>query len=187
MINDTFPIIETERLILTEIKKEHAEDMFQYLSDPEVMKYYGISPFTTIQDALGEMDWYNQIRLAKKGIRWGVSLKESNQIIGSCGFLNWEQKHFRADIGAELSREHWGKGIMSEVFQAILSYGFQRMNLERIQAIIEPLNIASQKLAEKNGFVNEGLLRKYEYGDGKFDDLFMYSILREEFQIKKEL
>jgi ribosomal-protein-alanine N-acetyltransferase len=50
----------------------------------------------------------------------------------------------------------------------------------RIQALIEPENIASKKLAEKNGFVREGLLRKYEYTNGKFDDLLIYSILRED-------
>jgi [ribosomal protein S5]-alanine N-acetyltransferase len=53
----------------------------------------------------------------------------------------------------------------------------------RIQAFIEPDNIASQKLAEKSGFVREGLLRKYECTNGKFDDLYMYSLLRDEYII----
>lgn len=55
---------------------------------------------------------------------------------------------------------------------------FQHLQLERIQALIEPANISSQKLVERQGFIKEGLLRHYEYTCGKFDDLLMYSILK---------
>src|SRR5690606_39641068 len=87
---------------------------------------------------------------------------------------------YRAEIGFELSKEQWGKGIAAEAVEAIIRHGFQQMNFQRIEALIEPRNLASQKLVERLGFVREGLLRSYEYTCGKFDDLYMYSVLKQE-------
>ncbi|WP_313800105.1 GNAT family protein [Cytobacillus sp.] len=176
-----FPILYTDRLVLREVTYLDANDIYHYLSDEEVMKYYGLAPFKSLKDAEEEIDWYRKIFDDNTGIRWGITLKGNDKVIGSCGFLNFTKQHARAEIGAELAREFWGIGIVSEAFQAILSYGFKEMELMRIQALIEPENYASQKLAEKNGFMKEGLLRKYEYTNGKFDDLYIYSILRGEF------
>jgi len=177
----SIPKLETERLVLREVTREDAEDIFVYLSDQEVMKYFGMEPFQTIEDAYREIDWYQEKMRYKTGIRWGITLKETNRVIGSCGFLNWSSAHYRADIGAELDKQYWSNGIVSEAFQAVLKYGFEEMDLMRVQALIEPPNIASQRLAEKNGFLREGLLRKYEFTCGKFDDLYMYSILKEDY------
>ncbi|SDY18000.1 GNAT family N-acetyltransferase [Thermoactinomyces sp. DSM 45892] len=179
--NKTFPVLETERLVLREVTPADAGDMLIYLSDPDVMKYYGLAPFESEQDALDEIAWYSSIFQKKTGIRWGITLKGTEQVIGSCGFLNWSSQHYRSEVGAELSKEHWNKGIMTEAFQAILQYGFDHMELVRIQGLMELENIASWKLCEKNGFIREGLLRKYEYTVGKFDDMYMYSLLKEDF------
>lgn len=93
-------------------------------------------------------------------------------------FFNTHPEHSRTEIGYELSKEYWGKGIASEALEAIILYGFQHFQLERIEALVEPANSASSKLLEKNGFKREGLLRHYEFTCGKFDDLYMYSILK---------
>lgn len=74
-----------------------------------------------------------------------------------------------------------GKGIASEAVEAIINYGYKHMNFERIEALIEPPNLSSQKLVERLGFIREGLLRNYEFTSGKFDDLYMYSLLKQDF------
>jgi [ribosomal protein S5]-alanine N-acetyltransferase len=175
-----FPIIETKRLILRKAVPEDAQDMLKYLSDQEVVKHMGLNAFQSIEDAMNEIQWYDSIREEGSGIRWGIALKVNNSMIGSCGFLNIEAKHSRADVGYELSKDWWGKGIASEALEAVIQYGFVHLHLERIQALIEPENTASQKLVEAKGFHKEGLLRRYEYTNGKFDDLYMYSLLRNE-------
>jgi [ribosomal protein S5]-alanine N-acetyltransferase len=175
-----FPIIETNRLMLRKVTTEDANDMFTYLSDKDVMKHMGLEPFQTINDVYDEINWYQTIYLEGTGMRWGITLKDSGKIIGSCGFLNMKTKHHRAEVGFELSKDHWGKGIASESLKAIVKYGFQHLQLERIEALIEPDNLHSQKLVERQGFQREGLLRHYEFTCGKFDDLFMYSILKDE-------
>lgn len=178
----TFPILETDRLILRKVTEDDASSVLKYLSNKEVMKHIGLEPFTTIEEALDEILWYRTIFEKGTGIRWGITLKEKGEVIGSCGFLNRAPQHFRAEIGTELSQDYWEKGIASEAFEAVIRYGFETYHLQRIEALIEPANTASQRLSEKHGFIREGLLRKYEYTCGKFDDLYMYSLLKADFE-----
>ncbi|MFP7225114.1 GNAT family N-acetyltransferase [Priestia filamentosa] len=183
---NNFPFIETNRLLLREIVKDDANDILKYLSDEEVMKYYGLAPFKTINEALNEISWYQSILNEQTGIRWGITLKGKDEVIGSCGFLNRVSEHYRTEIGYELSRDYWGHGIASEALEAVIRYGFKYLKLQRVEALVEPPNIPSQKLIEKNGFIREGLLRKYEFTCGKFDDLYMYSLLKQDFEKLQE-
>ncbi|MET3574453.1 GNAT family N-acetyltransferase [Bhargavaea ullalensis] len=173
-----FPVISTERLILREATDGDAADMLQYLTDIRVVKHMGLAPFESTADAMDEIAWYRSIHAEGTGIRWGITLKDSGKMIGSCGFLNREARHFRAEIGYELSHDYWGRGLAGEALRAVVHYGFNRLQLERIEALIEPENGPSIKLVERNGFLREGLLRHYEYTQGKFDDLYMYSLLK---------
>ncbi|GIN98023.1 hypothetical protein J6TS1_38930 [Siminovitchia terrae] len=68
------------------------------------------------------------------------------------------------------------------MLDTVIKYGFKQMKLNRIEALIEPKDMASVKLVERLGFLREGLLRKYEYGVGKFDDLYMYALLMEDYK-----
>lgn len=145
------------------------------------MKHYGLEPFTAVEDALNEISWYKSILNKRSGIRWGITLKEQDDVIGSCGFLNRVHDHYRTEIGYELARDYWGNGIANEALGAVIKYGFTHFNVRRIEALIEPANAASQKINKKHGFIKEGLLRSYEFTCGKFDDLYMYSLLKQDF------
>ncbi|TKD72224.1 GNAT family N-acetyltransferase [Pseudalkalibacillus hwajinpoensis] len=172
------PIIETNRLILREVTSEDALDMYHYLSDEEVVKHMGLPPAQSVEEVMDEIEWYQSIIKEGTGIRWGVTLKDSGKVIGSCGYLNMQHKHYRAEVEFELNRNYWGKGIAFEALEAIIIYGFNHYQLERIEALIEPSNSQLQRLVSKLGFTKEGLLRHYEYTLGKFDDLYMYSIIK---------
>ncbi|WP_142829647.1 GNAT family N-acetyltransferase [Planococcus soli] len=178
---NAFPTIESKRLILRQATEEDAENVLAYLSNEKVTRHMGIEPFESRQDAIDEISWYRSIFEKNTGIRWGITLKGQDKVIGSCGFLNLKAQHHRSEIGFELSEEYWGIGIASEAFQAVIAYGFETMNLQRIEALVEPANISSQKLVEKQVFQKEGLLRSYEFTAGKYDDLYMYSLLKQEF------
>ncbi|MFC4408982.1 GNAT family N-acetyltransferase [Chungangia koreensis] len=175
-----FPVLETERLRLRKVTEQDAPYLMEYLSDDEVMKHYGLEPFESIEEAISEIQWYDSLLEEQTGIRWGISLKDDEQIIGSVGFHRYVHQHHRVEIGFELSKAYWGKGIAGEALSAILTYGFETFPIQRIEALIEPENLASQKLVEKHGFIREGLLRKYEYTRGKYDDLYMYSLLKDD-------
>src|SRR5699024_11285570 len=72
---EAFPVLETERLILRQVTKNDANSLLTYLSDIDVMKYVGLEPFKSIDDALDEISWYKSIFEKGTGIRWGISLK----------------------------------------------------------------------------------------------------------------
>lgn len=137
----------------------------------------GLDPFTSLEDALEEIAWYDSIIEEGTGVRWGITLTGQDEVISSCGFLNVSAKHQRAEIGFELSSNHWGRGIAGEALRAVVRHGFTQLGFHRIEALVEPANTASQQLLERVGFTREGLLRGYEFTRGKYDDLYMYSLL----------
>ncbi|KTR27154.1 alanine acetyltransferase [Exiguobacterium indicum] len=180
----TFPTLKTNRLVLREVLPEDATSVLAYLSDEQVVKQMGLDPFQSEADALEEIDWYASIRRDGTGIRFGIALQEDDVIIGSCGFLNQSARHQRAELGFELSPAYQGQGIAKEAALAVITYGFEELSLNRIEALVLPANTASHQLLERLGFQREGLLRQYEKTRGQFDDLYMYSILRSEWSVK---
>jgi ribosomal-protein-alanine N-acetyltransferase len=102
-------------------------------------------------------------------------------LVGACGLVNWEAEHARAEVGFVLSREYWGRGLMSEAVRAILRFGFERMNLNRIEARCIAENAASARVMEKAGMVYEGTLCQREYIKGAYRDIKLYAILKKGF------
>lgn len=176
-----FPTLETERLVLRKIEEKDVSDIFEYLSDEEVMRHYGTKPFLNIEQALQTISNYERVFSEQSGIRWGITLKGEDKVIGSCFYDDINFEHCRIDLGYVLNKKYWRQGITKEAVQAIINYGFNNMNINRYQSVIEPENLPSQKLVESLGFQREGLLRDYEWFDGKFDDLYMYSLLKSDF------
>ena len=156
--------------------------MFDIHTDPDVMRYYGVKPYDSLDKSKKHLDWLTKLHREEIGLRWIITLKDRDTCIGDVGFYNWEKKHSRAEIGYILGKQYWGKGIMTEAIKAALDYGFNKMNLNRIQALIDPRNNASKRVAEKHGFHYEGTFRDYEYEYGDFIDLNMYSVLKREYK-----
>lgn len=177
-----FPTITTERLILRGPLGKDKNPIFEIHSDSDVMKYYGVKPYSSIENAQKHLEWLEKLHREEIGLRWVITLKEENQYIGDVGFYDYEKRHNRAEIGYILGKQYWGKGIMTEAINAALEYGFNEMKLNRIQALIDPRNKASKRVAEKHGFQYEGTFRDYEYEYGEYIDLDMYSLLQRDYK-----
>ena len=176
---ETFPEIETKNLLLRRIKQSDSVELFKVLSDHEVVEFYDDDVFTEVSQASDQIKLWENGYINKWGIRWGITKKDDKKLIGSCGYYGIHNWYKRASIGYELARSHWRQGIMTEALRAIAVYGFDEMELNRIDAVIMPGNIASIKMLEKIGFQQEGLLEEYEkWGSKEFVDLYMYAILR---------
>jgi len=182
-----FPTLETERLILRKLRLEDAKDIFEYASDPETTKYVTWETHKSIEDSINfiksSLANYNK----KEVIDWGIVYKENNKLIGTCGyFLRALEQHSRAEIGYVIGKKYWGRGIATEAVKEVIRFGFEKMNLNRIQAMCIPDNIGSYRVMEKVGMKYEGVIREYMYIKGKFQDLKLYSILRREYFDQKE-
>jgi [ribosomal protein S5]-alanine N-acetyltransferase len=176
-----FPTLHTERFILRKLELTDAEEVFHYFSIDEVTKYYDLDSFTELSQAQEIIRRWAVRYEQNEGIRWGIAEKETNKIIGSCGYHNWDKEHFKAEIGFEVTPEYWRKGVMTEVIKPIIRYGFEQMELNRIEAFYDPDNIASKTCLTKAGFTFEGVMRKAAFEKGKFCDAAVCSILKEEY------
>lgn len=173
-----FPTLETERLILREIIKEDTEGIFACFSNDDVTRYYGQETLQNLEQAENFIEFFQKNYHDKRGIRWAIERKEDKGIIGTIGFNAWLPKHKRAEIGYELHPNHWRKGYTSEAVLAVLTYGFDVMELTRIGAVVFKENEASQNLLTKIGFQEEGILKKYMYQNGVAHDTYVYSLLK---------
>jgi [ribosomal protein S5]-alanine N-acetyltransferase len=175
---DVFPVLESERLILRQITPDDAEVIFRIFADPRVIRYWGAAPMASIEEAHGKIAGITAAFREKFGIRWAITLKGSNRLIGSCGHWRLIKQHRRSEIGYELAPEQWGQGLMPEAVDAILQFGFQRLGLHSVEAQIEPNNQGSRRVLEKLGFVQEGYFRENFYFDGTFTDTAVFSLLK---------
>jgi [ribosomal protein S5]-alanine N-acetyltransferase len=180
---DTFPELETQNLILREIKPYDVEAIFAFFSDPDVLRYHDAEPFANIERAGRLINNWNDRFVTRQGIRWGIAKKNENIIIGTCGYRLWGKPMFCAELGYELSKAHWRKGIMMEALQGIVRFGFEQMELNRIEATVMLENIASMSLLSKLGFIEEGTLREFGYWKFQFHDLKLFSLLKRDFEI----
>jgi ribosomal-protein-alanine N-acetyltransferase len=188
-IEDVFgnlPTLYTERLILRKLRLEDAEDVFEYASNPEVSKYVPWETHKSIEDSISFINSVLANYDKKEVSDWGIVYKENNKLIGTCGYFLWVPKHSRAEIGYAIGRKYWGKGLMTEAVKEVIRFGFERMNLNRIQATCFPENIGSYRVMEKAGMKYEGTLREQMFIKGKFQDLKLYSILRKEYNEQGE-
>ncbi|MGI6692303.1 MAG: GNAT family N-acetyltransferase [Limnochordia bacterium] len=172
-------MLETERLILRQLRYEDGPDIQSYFT-PELAKYYDWWP-RTVAEGRGFVRFFKTGYREEQSIRWGITLKPSDRVIGTVGFSDFD--HFsRAELGYELSMDYWHRGIMFEALRAVVPFGFNEIEMHRIQASCFPENEASIKLLERLGFKREGLLRKYSYIKHRdaWEDCLVMALLKEE-------
>ena len=109
-----------------------------------------------------------------------IALRETGKVIGTIGFMWVQQENRSAEVGYSLSRAYWNRGIMTEALQAVLQFGFETLNLNRIEAQHESDNPASGRVMEKAGMIHEGRLRQRVYNKGRYADVELYAILRQD-------
>lgn len=169
-------MLSTERLELRPLEKSDLEDMLSIFSNPEVTKYYEVETMTEPAQAERLLGHFIAIG------RLGIMLKGSGRVIGSCGLFAINQEYRSASLGYDLSREYWGRGIMTEALKALLGQGFHSTGLNRINALTYPDNAASIRVLSKLGFRTEGVLREFGFWKGSYHDMSLHALLKREWR-----
>ncbi|MEN2402818.1 GNAT family N-acetyltransferase [Flavobacterium sp. MC2016-06] len=172
-----FPTIETERLLLRRVTNDDAKEIFELRSNPETMKYIPRPLVKTTEDALEHIAMIEDKIVTNIGINWGITLKDNPKLLGIIGYYRMQPENYRAEIGYMLLPEFHGKGIIPEAVNRLIQYGFDDLQLHSIEAVIDPDNIASEKVLQKCGFVKEAHLKESDFWEGKFLDKVIYSLL----------
>ncbi|MEM8522252.1 GNAT family N-acetyltransferase [Flavobacterium sp. PL12] len=172
-----FHNLETERLILRRVNSNDIKEVLALRSNAETMKYIPRPLLKNDEDALAHIAMIDEKIESNEGINWAITIKGDPRLIGVIGHYRIKNEHYRAEIGYMILPEYNGRGIVTEAVREAVKYGFEVMKLHSIEAIIEPDNLASAKVLEKNGFIKEVHLKENEFYDGRFIDSVIYSIL----------
>ena len=178
-----FPELQTPRLALREVTVADAGWYLEHFSRPEVVRGQGFPAPADLATASEELRTYFVDLFAERaGFRWGITLRERRDLIGSVGFFKWVDAPVRqAELGYDLDPAWWGKGIMSEALAAVLDFAFGPMQLQRVEAFVLVTNERSARVLDRAGFVREALLPRHGHDEhgGLCDELLFARPSRE--------
>ena len=174
--------LQTERLLLRPLAQTDVDELFAMYSDTVAMRYWSCCPWTTmlqaeefVEDALQTYSDGTQIRL-------GLVLLGDNRLAGQCSMYGFDSQNRRAEIGYMLSRDAWGKGYMTEAMTSFIDYAFAELNLNRLEADIDPRNTRSEKLLQRLAFLKEGHFRERWIVEGEVCNSDMYGLLKSDWE-----
>lgn len=176
------PTLETERLILRRIAMRDAKDIFTYSRDPEVARHV----LWTAQKDVGEARDYCRFMMRRYRndlpSSWGVIEKKTGRLVGTIGYMDYSEDNATVEVGYSLARWMWNGGYMTEALRRVIAYTFEAMEINRIEAQHELDNPASGRVMLKCGMRKEGELRQRLYNKGRYVDVALYAILREDYE-----
>ncbi|WP_448572472.1 GNAT family N-acetyltransferase [Trichothermofontia sp.] len=181
------PTLVTPRLCLRKLTIADTDDVFAYAADPLVSRYTLWQTHRSREDS----EQFIEAELAKytslQPASWAIVHQAVGKVIGTCGFGFWHIAHARIEVGYALGRAYWGQGLMPEALQAVITFCFSTLPLNRIEALCLVENHASARVMEKVGMYYEGLLREALCHQGRYCDLKLYAILQSDWKQAQQL
>ncbi|WP_348639438.1 GNAT family N-acetyltransferase [Salibacterium salarium] len=175
-----FPELETNRLLLRKLRQNDLFAVFDYASRSEVSQYMLWDTHQSTQDTQQFLNISYEKYKNGKLAPFAIEEKATGQLIGTIEFVWWEKENGVAEIGYVLTPDYWGQGFIPEAAKRLIRFGFDRMNLSRIEARCYAVNTNSIRVMEKIGMSYEGTLRKRMFVKGERRDVLLYAILKEE-------
>ena len=153
-------------------------------SIPEVSKYETwCHPGYRLDEASGYVDYWVKMREKGRAFYYAIEESASGEFLGSCGLAGWHSEHKHAGLGYWVRTSRTGQGIATAAACLVARLGFEDLGLIRIELEIAVDNIASRRVAEKIGAVNEGILRRRLILPAGPTDVVMYSLLPDELRL----
>jgi ribosomal-protein-alanine N-acetyltransferase len=150
-----FQTLETERLFLRKLSLDDAEEIFFLRSDENINTHIDRPKAKSIDDAYNFINKTNLSIDNNELVDWAISFKDNSKLIGSICLWNLNVEKNKAEVGYELLPEFHGKGIANEALSKIIEFGFDVMQLDKIEAYTHKENFASTRLLEKFGFARD--------------------------------
>ena len=176
--------IDAGPLRLREFTLGDYEAVHAYASDPRVCTYLEFGP-NTREETLEFLREAIESSRANPRLHFEFAVEHPEDgLVGGCGVYVQSLDSKRAEVGYALNSGYWGRGYGTTVAAALIEYGFNVLRMHRMQAMCDPLNVASWKVMEKNGMTREGLLRHYRRVHGEWKDRLIYSVLEDEYGSK---
>jgi ribosomal-protein-alanine N-acetyltransferase len=176
-----FPVLTTRRLVLREITPSDTERLYQYYSETAVTEFF-MSPIKKLEEAKQIVDSFIGSFYQQRGLLWGLSETTTSSLIGTAGYEAISAYDSRVEIGYDLAKDYWGRGLMKEALEEILRYSFDVLAINRIEALILAENKRSIDTVKRLGFTCEGTLRQHRLFCGDFRDDVMMAVLKQDWE-----
>lgn len=186
LFGGNMPKLESERLKFRAIKRSDVDDIYEYSKRPETSQYLLWSPHHSIYATQELIDVILSKYKAGEYNDWAIVLKKSNKMIGTCGFTNIDDDNKVIEIGYVLNPDYWGQGYATEAVKTIMSFAFNKLGANRVEAKFIKGNEASLAVMKKVGMIFEGYLRDAIVSKGRFKTIGVSSILRREYDDLEE-
>jgi [ribosomal protein S5]-alanine N-acetyltransferase len=172
-----FPEISTSRLLLRCFQTSDVDALFAIRGDFEVTKYNIGPAYTKRKQAENLISGSLSKFSSKEMLYWAITLRETGEFIGQIGFNSWDVDNHSGEVGFDLSRCWWRKGIMTEALGAVIRFGVQEMKLNRINAGVSTYNDACKALLRGHNFKHEGTQKEQYFENGSYHDLDLFALL----------
>lgn len=166
------------RLLLRPLQAADADALFAIFSDAETMRYWSSAAWTSMSQAEALITAAELGHADGSALRFGLEIVASGQLIGTCTLYGFSSSNRRCEVGYILGRAYWGHGYMAEAMPALLAHAFGALDLNRVEADIDPRNTASARLLERLRFKKEGFMRERWIVNGEICDTDYYGLLR---------
>jgi UDP-4-amino-4,6-dideoxy-N-acetyl-beta-L-altrosamine N-acetyltransferase len=167
-----------ERIILREIEGEDLDLIVKWRNDPEILKWlFSYLPLSKVK----QRKWYDRYLEDNTQQTFVIEVKEEETPIGTIGLTDIDHKNQKGELTMIIGgKDYWGKGIGEECLNLLVKFAFNVLNLRKITALAFSDNEKAIKLYEKCGLKEEGFLREEIFKGGKFKDVVVMSLFRDE-------
>jgi RimJ/RimL family protein N-acetyltransferase len=169
--------LRTERLHLRPLREADAAALFAIFGDARVVRYLSRPAWDSLDVAQERIARDLAAMSAGRYACFGIEHASDGRLLGECSLFNLHEASRRAELGYALACSAWRQGHMHEALRALLGFGFSQLGLNRVEADIDPRNLASAKSLERLGFRKEGLLRERWIVAGEVSDSGLYGLL----------
>lgn len=176
------PTLHTDRLRLRPFGDADGEDLYALQSNARVLRYWDSPPWTDRSRVAQFLAECRQMSESGTGVRIAVTRRSDDGFIGWCTFNSWNPTFRSASLGYCFVEAAWGRGYAPESADALLTWAYANLNLNRVQAETDTRNLGSARVLEKLGFLREGTLRQDCIVNGDVSDSWVYGLLRSDWE-----
>jgi len=175
-------MLKGEKVLLRPVRRSDLESFLKWFNDPEVTQYLAIyTPMTE----MAEEKWIEGLATRPNDALFVIEAIEASgsKAIGTTGLTNIHPKDHNAGFGIAIGeKDYWSKGYGTEACRLLVRYGFEQLNLHRINSGVISFNERSLRMHRKVGFKEEGRQREAIFKNGRFYDHVNFGLLRSEWQ-----